>query len=462
MADRYVKIGGSNLLDGTSLANAWETYTFGFANVGTSNTLKISGLSGGVYSEARSTVYTVLNNGVSGNHTIITDNGDGAVTLRRASGWSGIVNFSQPGTAHKYITFQGTAANQLIFDGQSAAGMANIYLGNISEGNTDISLINCEIKDSATSGVLGASCPNVIIRGCNVHGNGTSTSQDHGVYLGGNLNALVEDSTFYDNSANGFRHGGAASSGLILRNSKAWNNGGAGTDGNGFIIYDSANAQVYNLLAYQNANAGIHIGRGGGATVYHNSCHENRVGILLGGFNSPSNTIIKNNLLLDNTDDDIHITSLASNTTYAWNRCSAAGITDVGISSTNGGNNVTTGVDTTEWVDPDNVTLASRDYNLKAGAASIAPSGIVSVGVSEDIDGDARNFIDQGAYAYGSTTPPDPPIIVHPGSEVVTREFTDVSLTLTKGTNNIVTCTISGTGTSAISATPTNVTVVRN
>lgn len=465
MADRYVKIGGSNILDGTSLANAWETAIYGFANVGQSNTLKFSAVGGSTFFVDRSSVVTPIANGVSGNHTIITDNGDGAITLKRTGTYAGIIYFNEVGTAHKFITFQGTATNQLIFDLERLYEHSCAYLGNTSQGNGDFSFINCEIKNALASGVLAGQSARPIFRGCHVHDNGNDSSQEHGLYLGGNLDGLVENCVFYDNSANGLRHGGSGSGGnLIVRNNISYRNGFPdGTNGSGIIVYDSNNAQIYNNVCYENAIAGIHVGRGTGVTVYHNSCHGNKYGILLGGFNNPTNTTIKNNILLGNDTADLNISTLATGTTYAWNRCSSAGIVDNGASSTDGGNNVTTGVDTTEWVAPNEVDLSTRDYKLKAGAASIAPTGIVSVGIATDLEGTSRNFIDQGAYAYGSTTPPNPPIIAHPGSEVVTHEFTDVSLTLTKGTNNIVECTVSGTGgKSAISATPTNVTVVRN
>lgn len=456
MATFYVAPDGDNGGAGTSL-EPWATYTYGFSNISGSDTLIIGT---GVYSENRSPTITPIPNGTIGNHTIITDAGDGVVTLRRSGGASGIIYFTDPGTAHGYISFIGTSRNQLVFDGQDVAGQANIYLGNASEGNSDFTFVNCEIKNAGASGALVGTILRPIFRDCDVHDNGTSPSQDHGLYLGGNNSGLVEGCFIYNNSANGLRHGGSLTSiGFIARGNRTWGNGT-----NGIIVYTANAAQIYNNISFLNGDAGVQIGSGSGTFVYHNTCHENHWGVLLGGFNNPSNTVVKNNLLVGN-DIDLEITSRSTGASYAWNIMSTA-VTNAGSGTTNGGNNITTAVVADTWVDPTNATPSLRDYNLKAGSAAIynaSTNNVPSVGVPTDFTGAARNFIDQGAYAYGSTTPPDPPIISHPGNEIVTHEFTDVSLTLTKGTNNIVTCTVSGTGgKAAISATPTNVTVARN
>lgn len=435
---RVTKAGNDSTGDGSSGA-PYLTLLKGYSELNGGDTLEIGT---GVYSEVRTTVVSPIPSGTSGNPTIITDIGDGPVTFRRASGWSGLFNFNEVGVAHRFITFQGTAANQLIFDGQGVAGHANIYLGNASNGNGDFTFINCEIKNAGASGVLCGESNRPTFRGCYVHDNGDSTSQDHGIYCGGNLNALIESNVFYNNGANGFRHGGAASSGLILRRNIAYNNGIGGTDGNGFIVYDSAGALVENNLAYGNANGGIHIGRGSGTSVFHNTCHGNRVGILLGGFNNPTNTIIKNNTCVENSADDIEIRSLASGTTYSWNRCSTAGITDNGSSSTNDGNNTTNAVAiqaesggySGEWVDPENATLASRDYSLSTGAKSIwdaTTNNVPTVGVVEDIEETSRVHPDQGAYAFGTPDPPDPPVIGHNTNYPVTAwTLEDIALTI--------------------------------
>lgn len=415
--DKFVKKTGSNLLNGLTYENAWENYAYGYANVGSSNRLRIGT---GIYSESRATVVTPIANGVAGDHTIITDNGDGPVTLRRSGGWSGLVYFTEVGVPHRYITFQGTSPGQLIFDGQNQVGMANIYLGNVSEGNTDFSLINLRIKDAHGSGVLAGQSANLIVRGCEIDHNGVDVTQDHGLYCGGNLNALVEDNIFHHNGSNGFRHGGNQSAGgnLICRRNRSYQNGlgadGLGNTGRGIIVYDSDNAQIYNNECFLNAYAGIEVGRGTGTKLYHNSCHDNGnptvgsgYGIVLGSFNNPVNTTIKNNVSLNNKTDDLHITSNASGTVYSWNLFSAAGITDNGISSTNGGNNPVTGVDTAVWVAPTHATAALRNYHLKAGSAAIGAATTNEVPplaeVTTDKDGVTRpyaDFVCLGAFEF--------------------------------------------------------------
>lgn len=472
MADRYCKVGGSNLLDGTSLANAWETAFYTFTSVGISNRAKFSAVGGSTFDVDRPAIPSPIPSGSSGSPTIIADNGDGAITFNHpGSGWLGFVNFSA-GSGKSYISFIGTAPRQLIFDGenQTAAG-ALFYLSNgIPSANSHITLQNCELRNCMFSAVLGGHTPNLTFDNCDIHDNGSHSTgtplnpQDHGVYASG-ANLIIKNSRIYNNWGYGlqtYSSSGSNYSGREIYNNWIYNNGyGGGTEQAAGIIFSEGSGAIYNNLIFKNSGHGIDLWRTSNVTIYHNSLHQNtnyNLNIGNGGASANSGTIIKNNIALEGGVGDVRIRTNAANTILDWNRISEASILNQGsgTTSTNLGLNAT---DTVEWEAPTGATLASRDYNLKTGASSIAPTGIASVGVTTDIEGTARNFIDQGAYAYGSTTPPDPPIIGHNATYTVTPEYGAVAVTITKGTNNVVECTISGTGAAALCVDHTDVTV---
>ena len=119
--------------------------------------------------------------------------------------------------------------------------------------------------------------------------------------------------------------------------------------------------------------------------------------------------------------------------------------------------NITSGTFSNFWTD-----AANDDFSLKVTATTAIDSG-VSVGLTEDRDGTSvpqGAAVDIGAIEYGSD-PPDGPAASHDVSYTVSTVYGDVAVTLVKGTNNIVECTLSGTGAAALCVDNTNVTVTR-
>lgn len=460
--------GGTN-----ATTDAWATANKGFTSIEGEDTLKFGT---GTYDVDRSTTITGIASGSSGSPTIITDNGDGVVTFNHpGSGAVNLIRFDGASPRKEYISFIGTSAGQLVFDAEDLAACSTaVSVGGGSPASSCprfITFTNAIFKNSIHSGVLTGHSEDITFDNCDFVHNGSfapgeSVPQYHGVY-GVGARLVIKNCRSYDNYGWGMHIYSGSSPNYLGReiyNNWVYNNGyGNGTTqvGGSGILVNSGGCELWNNLCFKNDSSGIDVWRTSTASIYHNTCHENGgYGVRAGrSSGSTTNLQVKNNILLDNDSGTVRLDPSCTSAVVTWNRGDSA--ISNGGSGTTASNNATDGVVLTEWVDPTNATLASRDYNLKVGAASIAP-GAPSVGITADIEGTARNFIDQGAYAYGSTTPPDPPIIGHDGSYVVTHEWTDITLTVTKGTNNVVHATISGTGNASLSATPTNVTVVRN
>lgn len=465
MADKYVATDGDNGGTGSAI-DPWLTAVYGFTNVGTSNTLKFIT---GTYDVDRSSLYTPIPNGTDADHpTIITDNGDGQVVFNHpGTGYKGILYFSNRSPSAQYISFIGTAENQLKFDMELQDKGNIIYMGGSPIADT-VLLQNVELTRSLYPAFIGGQTSNLTFDNVHSHDHdGSSTGQRaHCIYASGQ-NLIIKNCSLYNTNGHGIHCYSTSSPdhpGRQFYNNTIYNVGFGGGLGNGDgILISAGSGTIYNNVIYGCGDNGIAVWRTANVTIYHNSLYDNASwGIAVGPVVTSgwaSGTVAKNNLSIGNTLGDLKVYAGCTSTTLAWNRLGTASLTDSGTGTTKT-NNEFNAVAATEWTSP-----ATDDFTLKAGAGAIwvaTTHEVPSVGIATDIVGASRNFIDQGAYAYGTTTPPDPPIISHLGSEVVTHEFTDVSLTLIKGTNNIVTCTISGAGASSLSATPTNVTVVRN
>lgn len=457
MATKYVSQHGSasNLNGGTNITtDSWATPEYGMANVGTTNTLEIGS---GTYTMARGTAQTNIPNGSPGSHTYVKNYQNEVVTLQWAGGSGGILNFN--GSTKQYITFEGTNPGDIILDGNSQAGCgAGVYLG--PSANNHIELINVEIKNIWNSGILAGTCQDAVLRALHIHDTGLGRPteyQDHGIYgIGKNL--LIEDCVIHDNIGFGLQiyPFAASSTGIILRRNNIYANGHG-------IIADAPGISIYNNLIHANGHTsgdgyGIMMWSTNNGTVYHNTVYGNDgYGIYVNNFGSSSGVQVKNNLVIGNALGSIRTGNSASSCTVAWNRTDTAGTYGTGTTASN---NSTGAVAADEWVDP---TGDPPDFNLKSGAGAIDPSGIASVGIGTDFAGTVRpqgETVDIGAYEFGSD-PPNGPSIDHAGTYVVTTQYGAVAITLTKGTNNIVECTLQGTGAAALCVDHTNVTVVR-
>lgn len=472
--------GASNLNDGSNATTeAWETAIYGFANMGASNTLKFGT---GAYDITRSTFVTPIPNGTSEAYTIITDNADGVVTFNHpGSGSLGLIGFDGASPRKEYIRLIATSPRNIVFDGenQSAPG-AGIYAGGGAPASSCphfIEFINLEVKGFQDSGFLTGHSEDITIDGCWVSDNGTydparSTPGDHGIY-GVGARMIIKNCTVYDNFGWGLHIYSTSApnyAGREIYNNRIYNNGnGNGTTqvGGSGILVNSGAATIYNNVCFKNKSYGIDVWRTSAATIFHNTVHENSGGGIKAGLSSGSGTNnlqIKNNISIGNAGTQIQILGSCSNAVVSWNIASGT-VSDSG-SGTIASNNTDDAVAADEWTDPTNATLASRDYSLKTGADSIGTTTtneVPNVGVTTDIAGTARpqgSFVDQGAYEFGTTPPPDAPALAHSSPyTVVANVYTGSLLTLSDGDSNTLTVAMVGEY-MTIKTTPTaNVTV---
>lgn len=459
MATRYVTkhVSANDSNGGTNATtDAWATAYKGFSSISASDTLKFGT---GTYDVDRSVLLTPIPSGSSGSPTIITDNSDGAVTFHwPGTGNIGIIYLRD--TNKGYIYFIGTATNQLIFDAENQAScFACIYLGDPACHH--VTFINCWIKNSVYSGVIGGEASDITFDGCHISDNGSrlqgATPIDHGIYASG-PNLIVKNSHIYDNYGWGIHCYDTNNPGREFFNNRVYNNGHASGSGLGAgILMSSGSGTVYNNLCYENGGAGIEIWRTSNSTVYHNLCHDNgRYGVDVGrSTGTTSGTLIKNNIIIGNGSGPLRLLSSCTGTVATWNRLGSGESLDTsGDSGGTYNNNVANAVDTDEWVDPNNATLASRDYNLKAGADSIwdgTTNNVPTVGVITDFAGTDRVHPDQGPYAYGTPDPPDPPVIGHITNYPV-RKWTlePIALTLFDNDSNTLQLTITATGNTGV------------
>lgn len=462
MATRYVtKHGSASDSNGGTNAttDAWATAIKGFSSISGGDTLVFGT---GTYDIDRSSLQTPIPNGSSGSPTIITDNGDGAVTFHwPGSGNIGIIYLRDVNKG--YISFIGTATNQLIFDAEGQSGcFSTIYLGDPACHH--INFTNCWIKGSDFSGVTGGSSSDITYDGCHISGNGSrmqgTTPIDHGIYQSG-PNLIVKNCRFYDNYGWGLHCYDLNYSGREIYNNWFYNNGYGDGNGHGAgLIMSNGSGTIYNNICFENAGAGIELWRTTNATVYHNICHANGwYGIDVGraSGNATSNTLIKNNILIDNGLGPLRLLSTCTGTVATWNRLGSGESLDTSGDSGGTYNNNTadavaiqaeSGGYSGEWTDPENATLASRDYTLVAAAKSIwnaSTNDVPTVGIATDIAGTSRAHPDQGPHAFGTPDPPDPPVIGHLTNYPVTAwTLEDIALTLFDNDNNTKNLTLDG------------------
>lgn len=438
-------VSASNLNDGSdATTNAWATAIYGFTNVGPSNTLKFGT---GTYDIDRSSTYTPIPNGSSGFPTIITDNSDGAVTFNHpGTGFFGLLYFTGRSPSAQYISFIGTAAKQLIFDLEDQNKGACIYVGNSPA--TNVSFVKCEVRNGYGAGILGGDSVNLLVDDCDIHDNGQVQTQDHGIYAGG-TGFIVRNSRIYDNIAWGIHCYDQDRSGREFYNNRIWGNGGDG------ILMSRGSGIIYSNVIFDNAQHGISLWRTVDALVYHNSIYSNTWWGISDGTDGRITTrsLIKNNIAIENVLGDCKTFSTSVNAVISWNVFGTASITSLSTSDTVSDNKFNA-VSTAVWEDPTNATPTSKDFNLKTGSVAIwdaTTNDVPSVGVATDIAGTSRAHPDQGAYAFGTPDPPDPPVIGHlTNYPVVAGVESAIALTLFDNDSNTLTFEIVSTGNTAI------------
>lgn len=450
---------------GTSEGTAWKNFHVALSRLDPGDSLACRG--GTTHLVTRDTQYTVMASGTSGSHIVVKNYQDetasfqfvphGSDATRTSNPYAGFVFLDPAGRA--YIDFIANAPGRLSFGGQHLytngfAGNAGFYFSN---AGSNIRLDGVEIKDMRGAGILGAGAADCLVENCWLWSNGNVSTQDHGIYASG-PNLIIRNNLIYDNIAWGVHIYDDNYTGRQVYNNRIWGNGGDG------VLMSRGGGTIHDNVIFDNGQHGISLWRTVDATVYHNTIYSNDWWGISDGTDGriATRSLIKGNIAIGNVLGDCKTFSTSANAVIQWNTFGTASITSLSASDTVS-DNVYNAVATTEWVDPTNATPASKDFNLKAGAGSIDPSGMPSLGITSDIAGNVRpqgSSVDKGAYEYASD-PPDGPGVTHDPTYVVTTEYGAITVTLVKGTNNIVECTLQGTGAAALCVDNTDVTVVR-
>lgn len=235
-----------------------------------------------------------------------------SILFKRGDVWSGKIVPPSDGTASKKIIFDaygsgsvlpvisGSAETNalLIENGRSFLEFHNIkFTGNTAADSAvcklythDILLEDCEIANASQyHGIsgwsqTGAEIYNLTIRGCTIHDNYRC-----GVFLGagdgtqGPRDCLVENNIVYSNGhSNSLDHGLYVGFGVTVRKNECYKNSSAGIKAN--------NSDGYiNPLYYSYFDS--------------NKTHDNYYGIFLGA----SNVVVINNLVYDNTKNNVYL-----------------------------------------------------------------------------------------------------------------------------------------------------------
>lgn len=464
MATRYVTkhASASDSNGGTNATtDAWATALKGFSSISGGDTLVFGT---GTYDVTRSSTISPIPSGSSGSPTIITDNADGVVTFNHpGSGSVNIIRFDGASPRKEYISFIGTSQDQLVFDGedQSACTTA-ISVGGGAPASScprHITFQRIKVTNTTTSGILSGHSEDITVDDCTLvdcggydasHG---GTPGHHGFY-GVGARLIIKNSRIYDNFGWGLHIYSTSAPNYLGReiyNNICYNNGnGNGTTqvGGSGILVNSGGATIYNNLTFKNRSSGIDVWRPSVCTIFHNTVDENTgPGISVGrSTGSTTGVTVSNNISTRNGTAPIYLYPSCSGVTVTWNNCSAA-ISDNGPGTTKN-NNATDTVIGDECVAPSEVTLASRNYALKTGADSIwdaTTNNVPSVGIATDYAGTSRVHPDQGAYAFGTPDPPDPPVIGHNTNYPVTAwTLESIALTLFDNDSNTKNLTLNG------------------
>jgi hypothetical protein len=351
----YVAIAGSDSNSGGS-SSPFRTVKKGISILKPGDTLYVRA---GNYGESVASVSQIVPAGTSWSSpiTIAAYPGE-VVTLRRIGLWNSSI---------RYLIFDG-----FVLDAQGLN--EGIYL---SEGANHIRFRNCEVKGAKGQGVLvtnrtGATNFNEFIN-LKVHDNGTTYSQDHGLYISTSYN-LVQNCEVYANAAYGIcvynGYAGQRADGNVVRGNRVHDNSTLGA-GSGIVASSGSGNSVYNNVVWNHRGAGIEIGWRNpvNTRVYHNTTCKNGVGINV--VSGSSGTTVGNNIVYSNT--------------YA--------LINQGT-GTSQFNNLAS--------DPSFVNQNYYDYRLRSGSRAIN-AGILLSEVLVDLLGVARpqgSGVDIGAYEY--------------------------------------------------------------
>lgn len=248
----------------------------------------------------------------------------------------------------------------------------------LSNGANHIRIKNCEVKYSHRQGILiakgngGGTSFNEVV-GSNVHDNGTTPNNDHGIYIEVSNN-LVEGSVIYNNAAYGVHIYGdpGEANNNIVRNNTIRNNGTLQAMGFGILLSSGTGNIAYNNLVFSNSAGILVYSTSVDGEVYNNTLYSNTSGGYTGIVIQAGSTgaIVKNNIV------------------YLPSSISDSGTATV-LS-----NNLTT--------DPHFVDLSANNFYLQATSPAIDGGQTIS-GVTTDFAGVPRpqgTGYEIGAYEY--------------------------------------------------------------
>jgi hypothetical protein len=261
----------------------------------------------------------------------------------------------------------------------------------------------------------GADGPvNVLIEGCTVHDNGTSTTLDHGIYILNSINAVVRDCSIYSNTSKGISLSHLnLINGLIERNRIYSNNQGIG-------IHNDASLVVRNNLIYSNVRGMWATGVEHNANIYHNTFINNADGADNGNGIRISSTVtglnIKNNIIVQDkaifgTDTErclwVADTTVLADNTFDYNLYYYPGqgwdaVNDVGgASKTFAQWQALAGSPDPHGVNADPVFVTNyTDLHLQTTSPA-KNAGATTLGVLTDYDGVVRDATpDMGAFEF--------------------------------------------------------------
>jgi hypothetical protein len=254
-----------------------------------------------------------------------------------------------------YIVFDG-----LTWDGIN--GCPEPYGMRIVDGTHHFVIQNMEFKNGQYNGIYVGNADSVTIRNNKIHDQispaGVPGTRYYGIYFHHGTNSVIEGNDIYNNPGGGIHAYPGPISNLVIRNNKLHHNNNLATSNvEGILVFEGggtpiSGVQIYNNLIYMNGinqpdpgtSGGVRVSNGpDGTKIWNNTIYGNKNwGInVQAGTNPPTNTVIQNNIVHENTSGPI---------------------TNAGIGSV---------IDHNITTNPNLVNAAAFNFNLQTGSPAI-------------------------------------------------------------------------------------------
>lgn len=328
--------------------------------------------------------------------------GDYNETLSSTTGLNAGSSFGSPITVKAYngaavtvrnVVWYHTNAEYWIFQDLKIDGQYTETVCAYVAGLSHVKFIGCEITHSKQFGSFNTRTDDVYFTECNIHHNGQTPGNDHGMFVAGTT-TFIDGCTVHDNMGYGIHlyEANAGTAGFstdlsqVTRN-KVYSNGKSATVYSAGILLSAGNTLLCaNNILWNNKNAGIEVGYSlvTNAKVYNNTLYNN------GGYgidirSDATTVLITNNIVYSNSGGTIN---------------------DEGASGVVLTTNLTT--------DPTFVSVSGLDFHIQTTSAA-KDAGTTLGDVTVDYDGGTRPFnaiYDIGAFEFGATPAdvPAPPV----------------------------------------------------